>query len=226
MRRKEYDLLRLLVIGLTAVPISICGQAMTVPPQIPPQYPAPPAGRPFPVEAAKPCLPSATHPYENNRTCTIRVDRAVRGSPLPVTVPPGTTVQIFVDGRLPMESILFIQTLDSVPTPDYGLAIVKAFSPRISAITMRGGGKSHAAHLRTFLLPRFLQKPKLCSPGKRKENLHAIEHVPAAGASRSCHQENGLASPYQGGFAERAVLRRAPRACHRVGWPVIRRAPG
>ena len=124
-------------------------QSIAVPPQVPPQYPLRPANAPFAVtKDAKPCLSSATHKYDGD-VCTITVHRAVPGSPLPVVVPKGTAVQIFVDGRAPLESIQFVQTLDAVPAQDFGLALAKLFSPGLSALTVRGGGKL-AIPLTTF----------------------------------------------------------------------------
>ncbi len=142
MRQQSRIALPCLIFAVALSAASSPGQQITVPPQIPPQYPTQPAGKPFAVEmTAEPCLANGTHQYANKKTCSIRVNRTVPGSPLPVTVPKGTTVQIYVDGRLPLETIQFVQTLDSVAAPDFGLALVKAFSPGISAITIRGGGK-------------------------------------------------------------------------------------
>jgi hypothetical protein len=82
---------------------------------------------------ASPCYLTTSHKYKDS-SCFIVVRRDQPGSPLPITVPKGTNVEIRVEQRKPLENIQFTQTTDALPQPDLGLALVKAFSPGISAI--------------------------------------------------------------------------------------------
>jgi hypothetical protein len=112
--------------------------ATTIPTRDKPPY-APGTTDPL-AKAPTECYPSATHPYVT-QSCYILVDRKRPGSPLPRTVPRGTSVLIKVQQRPNTETIQFVQATDAVPPPDFGLALVKLFLPGISAITVRSEGR-------------------------------------------------------------------------------------
>jgi hypothetical protein len=83
-----------------------------------------------------PCAASVTHAYSAG-ICSIGVNRQQPGSPLPVVVPKGTIVKIVVTNRPDQENILFVQTTDAIPPPDYGLALLKLLLPVVPDINKR-----------------------------------------------------------------------------------------
>jgi len=93
------------------------------------------------------CYVMATHRYSIStpRSCYITLTEATPGSPLAITVPKDTTVQIRVAGRSATENISFVKTEDAVAKPDWLLALTKQFSPGIQTITGHPAGHFAAA---------------------------------------------------------------------------------
>jgi hypothetical protein len=93
------------------------------------------------------CSPVATFKYPEKK-CTISVNRAIPGSPLPVQVPSGTTVTIVVTGQRKTEIIKTTTTTDAVATPDFFGNALKQFSSPLGSVLI------HAAVPRMPLVAR------------------------------------------------------------------------
>ena len=81
------------------------------------------------------CSGTSVHKYPGN-SCSITLMRESPGSPLPVQVPPGTTVQVIVQNQRPNEVISFVSTTTSVLPPDILGDIAKQLVSPLSAVSV------------------------------------------------------------------------------------------
>jgi hypothetical protein len=81
------------------------------------------------------CSGTSVHKYQGN-VCSITLMRESPGSPLPVQVPPGTTVQVIVQNQRPNEVITFIATTTSVVPPDILGDIAKQLVSPLSSVSV------------------------------------------------------------------------------------------
>jgi hypothetical protein len=130
-----------------------------------------------------PCAPSVTHAYSAG-VCSIEVNRQQPGSPLPVVVPKGTIVKVVVTNRPDQENILFVQTTDAIPPPDYGLALVKLLLPVVPDINKRSQFEGPATfqeyenlHLAPFSIEKSQQDYASQELDKEQQYLDAVTNV-------------------------------------------------
>jgi hypothetical protein len=81
------------------------------------------------------CSSVATYEYPAQK-CVVKVERGAPGSPLPVQVPPKTTVFVEVDGQRQTETLKYTTTTDVVARPDLLGGFVKQFVSPLSTVLL------------------------------------------------------------------------------------------